>query len=158
MEHPSGMFHGKLGTEYVCVGSVPMWASVCVGSHLVHFDQPLHLARKWGERDGEHARAAVVNAGADMRPKLERTLRAYTTPPSPKRMRCAHFSSLLCRIQVHRSQMRRSIILLCWILACGPLVVVCPNLCPRVVRVARPLDFLELANDMLHNVIFLRTR
>ena len=39
----------------------------------------LHAARMRGGRDGERARAAVLNAGGDMRHSIERTLRASTT-------------------------------------------------------------------------------
>ena len=47
---------------------------LCVGSHIIHFNQPLHLARTRGRRDGEHERAAVVHAEENKRPLPERTL------------------------------------------------------------------------------------
>ena len=50
------------------------------------------------ERDDEHARAAVVHAGGDMRPQLERTLRANTI--AEKRVRHTHTSPLI----VHDAQ------------------------------------------------------
>ena len=81
-----------------------------VASRLIGFDvhptpragrQRLHAARtREGVRDGEHARAAVVNATGADRSFPERTpaLRASTTA----RKRVCHTSSLsLPRIQVH---------------------------------------------------------
>ena len=69
--------------------------------------QLLHTAPTRGRRDGEHARATVVDARGIHRPLLERTLSTAGLHHRQKKD-SATLLSLPSRIQVHHSQMRRN--------------------------------------------------